>query len=62
MQEIIIEISPDIDKEITPVIPREIFKPENLKHHEFLNFILRRFFGILGGLNQIALLRLILEF
>jgi hypothetical protein len=27
MQEIIIEISPDIDKEITPVIPREIFKP-----------------------------------
>ena len=26
MQEIIIEISPDIDKEITPVIPREIFK------------------------------------
>ena len=27
MQEIIIEISPDIDKEITPVIPREIFNP-----------------------------------
>ena len=34
----------------------------NFKHHEFRNFILRQFFGILGGLNQIALYRLILEF
>ena len=34
MQEIIIEISPDIDKEITPVIPREIFKPTVTEEQE----------------------------
>jgi hypothetical protein len=34
MQEIIIEISPDIDKEITPVIPREIFEPTVTKEQE----------------------------
>ena len=34
MQEIIIEISPDIVKEIPPVIPREIFKPTLTKEQE----------------------------
>ena len=34
MQEILIEISPDIDKEITPEIGREIFRPTLTKEQE----------------------------